>query len=133
MESRYRHTHGFIKNIFENLESKETQGKLGHILLKDFAEFINLEPETFTRHLNILEDIKLIKRDVQGQSVLITIHPDFAFRQDYQNKYDKYYGSVIRYQFSQHQRTKSNKGRKTKRANKNRSFLGNIITSTLLI
>lgn len=106
----------FSKNIFENLELKETQGKLKHIVLKDFAETINLEPETFTRHLNQLEDIKVIKRDVQGQSVLITIHPDFVFRQDYQNKYDKYYGSVIRFQFSQHQRTKSNKGRKTKKS-----------------
>ncbi|MCM3444736.1 hypothetical protein [Metabacillus halosaccharovorans] len=104
------------KNLFENLDLEETQKKLQHIVLNEFAEFISIEPETFTRHLNLLEDIKVIKRDVQGQSVLITIHPDFVFRKDYQNKDDKYYGSVIRYQFSQHQRTRSNKGRKPKKS-----------------
>lgn len=100
------------KDLFENLDSKETQNKLNHILLKDFSKAIHVTPKTLTEHLNILEDLSAIKRDVQGNSVFITIHPDFVFRKAYQNKHDKYYGSVIRYQFSQHKRVKSKRGRK---------------------
>ena len=103
------------KSLTENLILKETQEQLQVAQQNHFAELVlKILPSTFSVHLNLLEDLQVIKRDVMGDSVLIQIHPEFAYRKDFETADDKAYRNTITFQFAMHKRNKSNKGRKPK-------------------
>lgn len=99
------------KMLIENLEFEETIYGVDHMLQKEMAEVVGITPETMNRYIAIYEDLKIMKRDEQGDSVLHMIHPDFVYRQDTYNN-DEDYKKFIIYQWKQHQRIRSNKGRK---------------------
>ncbi|WHY65375.1 hypothetical protein [Neobacillus sp. SuZ13] len=110
-------THNMLyksQSLADSLLDEENPSKLEHLLQKEIAEIIGVHETTINEYINILEKNKIIKRDIQGDSVLHMVHPrvlkryDTHYVPDDQNEYAKF----IEVQFKQHQQRKSNSGRK---------------------